>query len=231
MLINTNGFNLSSEIPAPRQASGNSIFGADRVTLTPQNASGSWDYNWRPDANPQEDNERIRRISAIRSEIANVEYQQRTNNNRLQQIPNEIYAKENERSGLQREKDQLNGELHGLVRDKSRMESDRTVAKENDRYGYPPPPGAYGWGEVINGINDKLYTVNDRVSTIQYRLREIDYAMTTKTNEISTLRTEQSRLQDEVSRATWFIKERASEWKAVYASMQNPTGDMACPYW
>lgn len=230
MLITPTGFNLAGEHPAPR-AENASVFGTDRVTLSPRSASGSWDYNWRPDANPQEDNERIRRINAIRSEIANVEYSARESANKLQQIPGQIYAKENERSNLEREKAQLISESHNLTREKNRMENDRSVAKDNDRAGYPPPPGAYGWGEVINGINDRLYPINDRLSTIQYRVRDIEYAMNCKTSEISQLRNEQSRLNEEVSRTTWFIKERAAEWKAVYASMQNPTGDMACPYW
>lgn len=231
MLI-TSDFRIASEPGAPRQQAAASIFGADSVSLTaPRAASGSWDYEWRPDANPQADNERIRRITAIRAEIANVEYQQRENNNKLQQIPNQIYQKENERSQLEREKSQILSERSSLLSQKNRMENDRQVAKENDRYGYPPPPGAYGWGEVINGINEKLYPVNDRIRAIDYRAREIEYAMNEKTREINQLRTDQGRLQEEVSRATWLIKERASEWKAVYAAMERPTGDMACPYW
>lgn len=231
MLIHFNGFNLAPDNSAPRQQSQGSVFGADRVTLSPQSAAGSWDYNWRPDANPQADYERIRRITAIRNEIQSVEWQQRENSNKLQQIPNQIYQKELERSQLEREKSQLLSELHTLVRQKDQMESDRTVAKQNDAYGYPPPPGADGWGQVINGINDKLYPVNDRIRTIEYRVRDLEYAMTDKTRDINQLRTDQSRLQEEVSRVTWFVKERAAEWKAVYASMDNPTYDMACPYW
>ncbi len=243
MLINPSGYNFSGDHPAPRaeQLSGNNAaFMQDRVTIggrttnlsgKPTSATGSWDYNWRPDANPQEDDARRRRINDIRNEIANVEWKQREGQNRLQQIPNEIWRKENERSQLEYEKSRLQSERTGLVSEKNRMEGDRNVAKENDRYGYPPPPGAYGWGEVINGINDKLYPVLERIRAIDYAVRDLEYKMADRTREIDGLRTEQYRLNDEVSRTTWFIKERASEWKTIHSSMQNPTYDLACPYW
>lgn len=231
MIINLNGMNIAGDHGTARQTNGNSAFGSDRVTLSPRAASGSWDYNWRADANPQADNERIRRINAIKAEIDQALYQQRDNGNKLQQIPQQIYQKENERAALEREKSQLLSEVRAARSEKDRMEADRTVAKENDRYGYPPPPGAYGWGEVINGINDKIYPVLDKIRNAEYRIREIEYAMNDKTRDINQLRNDQSRLQEEASRVTWFVKERASEWKAVYASMDNPSYDLACPYW